>query len=367
MIISIKPWLEMAESINQEHGKRVTGDGGLALSRDYELDALRLDSELEGERGREYWRFETMNRMDFYHKPVMGNEILHALKPVSGKQVFDGTLGGGGHSEMLLQKGAHIIGCDQDEDALAYATRRLEKFGDCFLPVKGNFSNVKTLLAELGIDEVDGVLMDLGVSSHQLDEAERGFSFREEGPLDMRMDRSAELTARTIVNEWSEEDLADAIYKYGEERASRKVARAIVAARAEEPIETTTQLVEVVSRVLPRVGAKNPATKVFQGIRIAVNRELEVLELGLRNAVDSLAEGGVLAVVTFHSLEDRIVKHFMRNSSAPFLDRPEWPEPRPNPDYKLRLPNRKAVVPTEEEVHSNPRARSAKLRVAIKR
>jgi len=367
MIISIKPWLEMAESLNQGQGNRNTGDGGVALSRDYELEALRLEADLRRERNEQPVHFETMSRMDFYHKPVMGQEILHALRPVSGRQVFDGTLGGGGHSELLLQKGAHVIGCDQDDDALSYASRRLEKFGDCFLPLKGNFSNVDELLSGLGIDKVDGMLMDLGVSSHQLDAAERGFSFRADGPLDMRMDQSSELSAKVVVNEWSEEELADLIWKYGEERKSRQVAAAIVKARAEAVIETTFQLVEIVSKVIPRVGPKNPATRVFQALRMAVNRELEVLEEGLRKAVDVLAEGGVLAVVTFHSLEDRIVKHFMRNASAPFLDRPEWPAPRPNPDYSLQLPNRKAIVPAEEEVHTNPRARSAKLRVAVKR
>ncbi len=367
MIISIKPWLEMAESMNQGQGKRGVSDGGVALSRDYELEALRLESELRRERNEQPLHFETMSRMDFYHKPVMGQEILHALRPVSGRQVFDGTLGGGGHSEMLLQKGAHVIGCDQDDDALSYASRRLEKFGDCFLPVKGNFARVDSILKDLGIDGVDGMLMDLGVSSHQLDEAARGFSFRADGPLDMRMDQGSDLSAKVIVNEWSQEELADLIWKYGEERKSRQVASAIVKAREESVIETTFQLVEIVSRVIPRVGRKNPATRVFQALRIAVNRELEVLEEGLKNAVEALSEGGVLAVITFHSLEDRIVKHFMRNASAPFLDRPEWPEPRPNPDYCLRLPNRKAIVPSEEEVHTNPRARSAKLRVAVKR
>ena len=167
-------------------------------------------------------KFGMSDRMEFYHKPVLGTEILEAMRPVRGKQVFDGTLGGGGHSEMLLQRGAHVIGCDQDDEALAYASRRLESYGDCFLPVKGNFSEMARLLSEHGIDHVDGVLMDLGVSSHQLDEAGRGFSFRQDGPLDMRMDQDGERTAADLVNGLEEEELADLFWKLGEEKSHRE-------------------------------------------------------------------------------------------------------------------------------------------------
>jgi len=304
--------------------------------------------------------------MDFYHQPVLSEEVYRAMRPVRGKQIFDGTLGGGGHAELLLRHGAHVIGCDRDGDALQHASRRLDRYGDCFLPVRGNFSEIDRLLADHAIDSVDGILLDLGVSSRQLDEPSRGFSFREDGPLDMRMDQRQERSARDIVNEAGEEELADIFYRYGEERASRRIAREIVRERERKVIATTAHLAEVIARVLPRSGARHPATRSFQGLRIAVNEELAHLEVGLEKAVGALAEGGVLAVITFHSLEDRIVKHFLRERSQKMIDRPEWPEPRPNPDYSLALRNRKAVAPTEEEISHNPRARSAKLRVAVK-
>lgn len=366
MIISIKPWLERTNR-GQREGHSLSDYyrslEQVALSSDAELEMLQFEDWAEHSSADSPVMSE---RKNFYHRPVMAQELLQAMRPVKGKQIFDGTLGGGGHAELFLQHGGHVIGCDRDEDALRYAGERLGKFGDCFLPVRGNFREIGQLLADQGIDKVDGVLADLGVSSHQLDEAERGFSFRFDAPLDMRMDQRQERSAKDLVNELEEAELADLIWKYGEERRSRRIAKAVAAARKKAPIETTAELAEVVESAVPRTGPTHPATRTFQAIRIAVNEELESLEAFLEKSVEVLAPGGVLAVITFHSLEDRIVKHFLRDRSAPLLDRPEWPEPRPNPGHCLSLKSRRAIVPTEEEVNQNPRARSAKLRVATK-
>lgn len=267
---------------------------------------------------------------------------------------------------MFLESGAHVIGCDQDAAALDHAGRRLSRFEDRFLPVRGNFENLDTLLSGLGVDQVDGILLDLGVSSRQLDDGSRGFSFQQEAPLDMRMDDRADLSAAVVVNEWPEEELIRIFREFGEERRARRVAQEIVRVREKKPIRTTTELASIVESVIPRVSGRHPATRVFQAIRIAVNRELDVLEVALEKAVDRLLPGGVLAVITFHSLEDRIVKQFLRRRSQPFLDRPEWPEPRENPEFSLTLPTRKAIVADDEEVKRNPRARSAKLRLAVR-
>jgi 16S rRNA (cytosine1402-N4)-methyltransferase len=366
MIIPIKPWLELVNPSNDPLSLRrreVFPASGVALSASVEMEeVVGL-----GRDGRGIPR-EKPNResMEFYHEPIMGAEILHALEPVEGKQVFDGTLGGGGHSELLLENGAHVIGCDQDGAAIEHAERRLARFGDSFLPLRGNFSDMDELLASAGMDQVDGILLDVGVSSRQLDDASRGFSFREEGKLDMRMDDRVEFSAAELVNEWPEDELVRIFREYGEENRARRIASEIVSARGKAPIETTLQLAEVVERAKPRTSGRHPATKVFQALRIAVNREIECLETALEKSVSFLAPGGVLAVVSFHSLEDRIVKRFLRERSAEMLDRPEWPEPRRNPDYAFRLPSRRAIMPDEEEVERNPRSRSAKLRVAVR-
>ena len=367
MIISIKPWLELAGQSDLAQPLMRVGESfsGLALSSDAENDEFRLNHRHYGSLA-PVDGLEQGKRMEFYHQPIMSAEILAAMAPVRGKQIFDGTLGGGGHSERLLNEGAHVIGCDQDGDALAHAKARLEDYGDQFLTVRGNFEYINSLLAQVGVEEVDGILLDLGVSSKQLDNPERGFSFRFDGPLDMRMDDRAEFSARDLVNEWSVDEMTRIFREYGEERHAFRAAKAIEKAREQGAINRTSELVDIVSRVIPKISKKNPATRVFQAIRIAVNRELEVLENTLENSLGNLATGGVLSIITFHSLEDRIVKHFMRRRSTPFLDRPEWPEPRENPEYCLHLPHRRAIVPTKEEVESNPRARSAKLRVAVK-
>jgi 16S rRNA (cytosine1402-N4)-methyltransferase len=302
-----------------------------------------------------------------YHRPVLVAEVVAALRPSSGSVFFDGTAGGGGHSKVLLDAGARVIACDQDPAALAHAGRRLEGVGDRFTLCHGAFSEMRRWLDEGGVDKVDGILLDIGVSSRQLDDGGRGFSFRHSGPLDMRMNQLTGRSAADWVNEETEENLSRVFWEYGEERASRKVAAAIVKSRAEKRIETTDELAALVETVIPRFSGKHPATRVFQALRIAVNDELGELERGLEASLACLKPGGRLALVTFHSLEDRIVKRFLKKHAQPMLDRPEWPEPRPNPDwyFERRLP--KPVVPSADEIAANPRARSSRLRVGVRR
>ena len=297
-----------------------------------------------------------------YHLPVLLQETLALLAPGPGKLFVDGTLGGGGHSEALLKAGAQVIGIDQDPQALAFAGERLAVFGDRFRAVRANFAETATVLDSLGIVGIDGALLDVGVSSWQLDTPERGFSFQFDGPLDMRMDPAARQTAADLVNTADADELANLFWKLGEEPASRRIAAQIVRDRAQRPLETTFDLVRSVEKVLPRRGRTHPATKVFQALRIAVNRELEVLEGALDSISARLNRGGRFGVIAFHSLEDRIVKNFFKARSAEWLDRPEWPEPRRNPDFQFRLLTSRPVVASEEEQSRNPRSRSAKLR-----
>jgi 16S rRNA (cytosine1402-N4)-methyltransferase len=363
MIIPIKPWLDLANGkagLGAFQRQMPTGNG-LILSSDW-----GRGNDLGDYGGWNACLAENIERMDFYHEPILAEEILEAMRPVEGKQIFDGTLGGGGHSELLLRNRAHVIGCDQDQEALDHATRRLASYGDAFLPVRGNFRDVDRILADLGIPQVDGILLDLGVSSRQLDDPARGFSFREDGPLDMRMDVRASFSARDLVNTWGEEELIRIFREYGEERHAARVAREIVKVRATNEITTTLGLADLVARVVPKTSGKHPATRVFQAIRIAVNGELEALETALEKSVQLLAPNGVLAILTFHSLEDRIVKRFMHRRSSPYIDRPEWSEPRRNPDFAFHLPTRKAIGPDEAETKRNSRSRSAKLRVAVR-
>ncbi len=302
-----------------------------------------------------------------YHVPVLLDEVVAALKPQMGQTIFDGTAGGGGHSEALLLAGARVVASDRDTAALAHACRRLAEFGDRFSTSHGSFTEMRRWLDAAGVDLVDGILLDIGVSSHQLDDASRGFSFQQGGPLDMRMDHRTDRSAADWINDETEEELARIFFEYGEERASRRVASAIVKARAEQRIDTTDALAAVVESVIPRHGARHPATKIFQGLRIAVNDELGELEAGLEAAQACLKPGGRLAVISFHSLEDRLVKRFMRRHAESTVDRPEWPAPRPNPEcyFERKLP--KSVTASAEETKMNPRARSARLRVAVRR
>lgn len=300
----------------------------------------------------------------FSHTTVLAHEAVDALQPAPGKNMVDATLGGGGHSELMLQAGAEVWGIDQDPAARRAAKRRLAPYADRLHVLSGNFRNIAELLKDA--PQVDGLLADIGISSPQVDEAQRGFSFLAEGPLDMRMNPAAPRSAADIVNSAEEGELADILWQYGEERASRAIARRIVQQREKAPITTTTQLADIISSVLPRKGKQHPATRSFQALRIAVNDELGALDALLESGLSLLASGGRMAIITFHSLEDRAVKRFFERVTRPEIDRPEWPEPRPNPELAARLITRKPITPGEAELSANPRSRSAKLRVIEK-
>ncbi|MGI8605348.1 MAG: 16S rRNA (cytosine(1402)-N(4))-methyltransferase RsmH [Verrucomicrobiales bacterium] len=300
-----------------------------------------------------------------YHTPVMADEVAHFLQPGPKKLFLDCTLGGGGHSERLVEAGASVLALDQDPDAVDYARQRLSECEDRIAFIHMNFRHYPDLLREVGLErELDGILLDLGVSSWQIDTPERGFSFHRNGPLDMRMNTSCGQTAAELLAATDEEELRRIFRSYGEEPQAGRVASAIVRHRRTAAIETTGQLASLVEQVCGRRGPKHPATRVFQALRIAVNDEMGALRDALEQAPKWLKPGGRLLVVTFHSLEDRMVKQFLHHQSKPTIDRPEWPAPRPNPDCHFKLVIRKALVPCENETQRNPRARSAKLRVA---
>lgn len=303
-----------------------------------------------------------------YHLPVLPAEVVAALAPASGKVILDGTLGGGGHTSLLLQAGAQVIGLDQDMDALNHAGERLKAYAATgqFRSVQSNFREFPAVLQSLGITALDGLLVDLGVSSYQLDVAARGFSFMHDGPLDMRMNTGGGRTAADLVNEDEPAELERILWEYGEERQSRRIVRALVQRREQKPFTTTSDLASAIAGVVPRRGKTHPATLTFQGLRIAVNDELAALADFLHAAPAWLKPGGRLAIISFHSLEDRMVKQAFNRLSTEWLDRPEWPEPRRNPEHCLRLLHRKPQEATEEEVKRNPRSRSAKLRTAEK-
>ncbi|AGH98621.1 16S rRNA (cytosine(1402)-N(4))-methyltransferase RsmH [Micavibrio aeruginosavorus] len=308
------------------------------------------------------------------HIPVMLDEVLTALAPVAGETYVDGTFGAGGYSRATLDRapGCRIVGIDRDQTAHDRAAAWKDTYGDKLILLHGTFGNVQTLLDQAGIDRVQGFMLDIGVSSMQIDNADRGFSFRFDGPLDMRMDQSAGESAADIVRDMDETDLANLIYNYGEERHSRRIARAIVDARVVAPIETTAALASIVEKAMPGRRKPNdihPATRTFQALRIAVNDELGELERALAASEHILEEGGRLVVVTFHSLEDRIVKNFFKTRSgdvpapsrhAPMTAHSDHPAPT------FRLTQRKAIDPTDAETRRNPRSRSAKLRSAIR-
>ncbi|MBE7063837.1 MAG: 16S rRNA (cytosine(1402)-N(4))-methyltransferase RsmH [Clostridia bacterium] len=308
--------------------------------------------------------------MTFQHTTVLKKETVDGLLVREGGLYVDMTLGGGGHSEEILRRGGNVIGIDQDSEAIAAAGERLRPFGDRFRAVKRNFREIKNVLSELGITEVDGVLMDLGVSSPQLDEAERGFSYMQDAPLDMRMDRENAFSARELVNEFPEDELADVIREYGEERWAKRIAEFIARARREKPIATTGELVQIIKAAVPK-GARrdgpHPAKRTFQAIRIAVNSELDVLKTALTDAIEVVGKGGRISIITFHSLEDRIVKNTFQTAAAGCICPKEYPVCVCGKRPTVRIITRKPVLPGEEELTENPRARSAKLRIAEKR
>ena len=305
----------------------------------------------------------------FHHVPVLAAEVLAALRPASGGRYLDGTLGGGGHAEMILKASSpdgKLWGTDRDESAIAAASSRLAAFGDRVEITNDSYSNAAGWVA---VGTLDGVLLDLGVSSPQLDHANRGFSVQADGPLDMRMDQTQVLTAAEVVNTWPEAELAAIIWKYGGDRDSRRIARAIAQARAEASLETTGHLAEVVASAKRRGRhKKHPAVQVFQAIRIAVNDELGELTRGLEVAFGLLKPGGRLAVITFHSLEDRMVKEFGNEHARDYDVSGEVDVPmlRVDREPRMRWVSRKSIRPTDAEVEVNPRARSAQLRVLEK-
>lgn len=298
-----------------------------------------------------------------YHVPVMPEEVVALLRPAPGMLFLDGTAGGGGHTEKLLQHGADVIALDQDSDAIAQCHDRLATYGRRVQIVQSNFRNAGAVLDGLGIDKVGGALIDVGVSSHQLDTASRGFAMMKDGPLDMRMDRENPRTAADIVNTESAGELARIFREYGEEPRAMHIAARLVTAREKRPILTTFDLTAAIASIVPRTGPRHPATRIFQALRIAVNDELGVIREGLEMISQRLAHGARFAVITFHSLEDRIVKNYFRDKSTEWIDRPEWPEPRRNPERIFRLLTPRPIDPSKEEVEANPRSRSAKLRV----
>ena len=311
--------------------------------------------------------------MSEYHAPIMVEEVLTLLAPGRGGVFVDGTLGGGGHAEAVLKElpsGSRLFGIDRDGEAIAEASTRLSPFGDRFRALRGNFFDMTRLLKEQGIEKADGILMDLGVSSHQLDAPERGFSYHNEAPLDMRMDETAGLTAYDVVNAYPAERLARILREYGEERYAMRIANAIVRERQKAPVASTTQLAEIVRMATPaqnRWEGQHPARRAFQAIRIEVNGELEGLEKALDDAVELLNPGGRLCVITFHSLEDRIAKQTFKTLENPCTCPPKAPICTCNKKPVVRILTKKPVTAGEEELKENARSRSAKLRAIEKR
>jgi 16S rRNA (cytosine1402-N4)-methyltransferase len=301
------------------------------------------------------------------HIPVLCDQVIAAMNPQDGGVYVDGTFGAGGYTRALLQSAeCRVIGIDRDPGVRPFAENISSEFGDRFSLVEGRFSDMVSLLKSMGIKKVSGIVLDIGVSSMQLDQPERGFSFAHDGPLDMRMGADG-MSARDVVNEYGEKELADILFIYGEEKASRRIARAVLKAREEAPIETTGQLADLIRSVVrssPKE-KKDPATRSFQALRIFVNEELKELEQVLNAAEAMLCEGGRLVVVTFHSLEDRIVKRFLQEKSGRIGQSRHIPE-QDAPRATFSLLYRKALVADEAESAANPRARSAKLRAAIR-
>ena len=306
--------------------------------------------------------------MEFSHVPIMLSEVLEGLAIKPDGIYVDGTLGGAGHSSEIVKRlgdKGKLIGIDQDQDAIEAASKRLEPYKNVEI-VHSNYLNIKSILSGLGIDSVDGILLDLGVSSYQFDNKDRGFSYREDAKLDMRMDASQEYTAQDIVNDYSEEDLRRILKVYGEEKFAGRIAENIVKARTDKRIETTFELNEIIKSSIPaavRRQGKNPCKKTYQAIRIELNKELSVLEDSLDEMIELLNPGGRLCIITFHSLEDRIVKNAFRTAERPCTCPPEFPVCVCGKKSKGKVITRKPIVADEDELEMNPRSSSAKLRI----
>ena len=308
--------------------------------------------------------------MEFNHKSVLLDETIESLNINPDGIYVDGTLGGAGHATEVckrLSKNGRFIGIDQDEDALTVAKERLSKFKDVKIDVvKSNYHEIRKVLEDLGVEKVDGILLDIGVSSYQIDTVERGFTYKEDGPLDMRMDKSNPITAKDIVNEYSEMELFRIIRDYGEDKFAKNIAKHIVLKRKEKPIETTGELIDAIRAAIPQkiqATSGQPAKKTFQAIRIELNKELEVLEDSIDNMVDLLNDGGRLSIITFHSLEDRIVKNKFRNNENPCTCPKNFPMCVCGKKSKGIVVTRKPIVPSDDEIKNNKRAKSSKLRV----
>ena len=301
----------------------------------------------------------------------MLSETVDALNVTDGGIYADGTLGGGGHSFEILSRGKNIrlIGIDQDKDALSAASKRLAEFGDRVTYVNSNFKNISNVLDEIGIDEIDGMVLDLGVSSYQLDNEERGFSYMKSAPLDMRMNQNSAFSAYNVVNEYSETQLTDIFYRYGEENWSKRVAQFICERRKDAPIETTGELSEIIKAAIPRGARKDelhPEKRIFQAIRIEVNGELEILKDAVCDIIKRLKKGGRLSVITFHSLEDRIIKQVFSDLAKGCTCPPNFPVCVCGKKPEIKIITRKPILPSGDELSENSRSKSAKLRVAEK-
>lgn len=307
--------------------------------------------------------------MEFKHASVLLNETIDSLNIKPDGIYVDGTLGGGGHSLEICKRlgdGGRLIGIDQDLDAIAAATERLKDYQDKVTIVHSNYQDIDSVLRGLSIGGVDGIVLDLGVSSYQLDNVDRGFTYREDTPLDMRMDQTQPMTARDIVNDYSEMDLFRVIRDYGEDQFAKNIAKHIVRARADKPIETTGELNEIIKAAIPakmRQGTGHPSKKTFQAIRIELNHELDVLEQSLDTMIQWLNPGGRLSIITFHSLEDRIVKTIYRRNMNPCTCPPSFPVCTCGKVSMGKVITRKPIVPSEQELEENKRAKSSKLRV----
>lgn len=308
--------------------------------------------------------------MEFKHVPVLLDEVISGLKIDPNGIYVDGTLGGAGHSLEIVKRleTGKLIGIDQDENALKKARETLKEYEDRVIFVHSNFENIDRVLNELGIDKIDGMLMDIGVSSHQLDEASRGFSYHNDSKLDMRMDRTKRFSAWNVVNEYSEDDLASIIWDFGEEKWAKRIAKFIIEERKNKNIDTTLDLVEVLKKAIPAGARKDnhPGRKTFQAIRIEVNRELEVLTKVIPKVVSRLNKGGRLCIITFHSLEDRIVKDMYRELFKDCICPPELPICMCDKKREIKIITRKPIIASSGEIERNPRSRSAKLRIAEK-